>query len=84
MKLVFLGPLADLAGGSDATLPAPTPLDWQQLLSLIAREKGKALADMLLSDRVLVAINGRIVSDKAALSAAEVDEVAFLPPVSGG
>ncbi len=41
-------------------------------------------ADRLRSERVKVAINGVLLADKEALEVCNGDEVAFLPPVSGG
>ena len=35
-------------------------------------------------DRIRLAVNGTLVSDRAAVVLGEGDELAFLPPVSGG
>jgi molybdopterin synthase sulfur carrier subunit len=43
------------------------------------------LADLAgASDKVRVAINGAVLADKTTLAAEDGDEVALLPPVSGG
>ena len=39
---------------------------------------------MLKGERIHVALSGKVLIDKAALYAADGDEVALLPPVSGG
>ena len=78
VRVCFFGPLADLAGASERELPAP--LDWPGLLA----EVGPSLAGQLRDKRVHVACAGKILSDKTALSARDGDEVALLPPVSGG
>ncbi len=75
-RLVFLGKLADLAGGSERVVAAG-PLD--QVLA--ALEPDLALA--LLDERVRTALNGELVGERA-LVLGEDDELAFLPPVSGG
>ena len=80
MRLLFLGKLADLAGSGDCELDTQSALGWAALL---ARLDGP-LAEALRGDQVRVARNGQVVSDKAALSAEPGDEIAFLPPVSGG
>ena len=77
VTLVFLGKLADLAGGERI---APSPLDWRVLLDLLEPE----LAETVAGDGVKMALNGSLLADKTALVAAEGDEIAFLPPVSGG
>jgi molybdopterin synthase sulfur carrier subunit len=78
VKLVFLGRLADLTGVAEREVAAP--LDWSGLLDALQQELGGWLA----SDKVKLAVNGTLLADKMALSAADGDEVALLPPVSGG
>ena len=78
VKLVFLGRLADLAGAPEREVSAP--LDWSGLLDAVQGDLGGWLA----SDKVRLAVNGTILADKAALAARDGDEVALLPPVSGG
>jgi len=74
VKLVFLGKLADLAGAHEKHLPAP--LDWNGLVA--------ALGNALTGEKVKLALNGTVLADKTALLANAGDEVALLPPVSGG
>jgi molybdopterin synthase sulfur carrier subunit len=78
VKLVFLGRLADLAGAPEREVAAP--LDWSGLLDAVQGDLGGWLA----SNKVRLAVNGTILADKAALAARDGDEVALLPPVSGG
>lgn len=78
VRLVFLGKLADLAGVPEQDLPAP--LDWPGLLAALP----VALGEVVGGDKVKLAVNGKLVADKIALVAADGDEVALLPPVSGG
>ena len=78
VKLVFLGKLADLAGASERELP--NPLDWASLLAALEPE----LAEAVEGDKVRIAVNGALLADKASLVASDGDEVALLPPVSGG
>lgn len=80
MKLLFLGKLADIAGGGSQIVDHSGMLDWPGLMTHIAPE----LVQSLESDKVRVAVNGTLVADKYALSIGNEDEVAFLPPVSGG
>jgi len=78
VKLVFLGRLADLAGAPEREVAAP--LDWSGLLDAVQGDLGGWVA----SDKVRLAVNGTVVADKLALRANDGDEVALLPPVSGG
>ena len=78
VKLVFLGKLADLAGAPEKDVPGP--LDWAGLLAALPGPPGEAVQ----GDKVKLAVNGTVLADKTALAAADGDEVALLPPVSGG
>ena len=78
VRILFLGPLQDLAGEAEREVNAP--LDWTGLLEAVGRE----VADQLKEERVNVACAGRVLADKTALFAQDGDEVALLPPVSGG
>ena len=77
-RIVFLGPLRDLAGVDEMDVPAP--LDWSGLLEAVPPTVG----DQLKLERVNIACAGRVLSDKTALCAQDGEEVALLPPVSGG
>ena len=78
MTVVFLGKLADLAGAAEKQVAAP--LDWAGLLGALPGPLGEAVQQ----DRTRMALNGALLADKTALHAADGDEVALLPPVSGG
>ncbi len=75
---MLLGKLADLGGAPTLTLTAP--LDWAGLRAALP----PALAEAVDDPRNRVALNGALLADKAALQAADGDEIALLPPVSGG
>jgi len=78
VRLVYLGRLADLAGAREGEVAGP--LDWAGLLRTLA----PSLAESVRGDRVRLAVNGRVLPDKAALAVKDGDEIALLPPVSGG
>ena len=77
VKVMFLGKLADKAGDE---VELDGPLDWTALLSGLEPE----LAEAVKGDSVKLAHNGNLMSDKATLAASDGDEIALLPPVSGG
>ena len=78
VTILFLGPLRDLAGKQ--ALEVEGPLDWSGLLEAV----GPQVAEQLGEQRVNVACAGKVLADKTQLHAADGDEVALLPPVSGG
>ena len=78
LTLVFLGRLEDVAGGAERTIASVSRL--ADVFSALEPE----LVCALQADRVKLAVNGALVSDPAMLILSDGDELAFLPPVSGG
>lgn len=78
IRVVFLGPLKDVAGADESSLAGP--LDWDGLVDAL----GPNLTWHLHSARVKLALNGAVLADKETLAARDGDEIALLPPVSGG
>lgn len=78
VTIVFLGPLRDMAGKE--TLEVAAPLGWEGLLTAV----GPEVAEQLRQERVNIACRGKVLADKITLDAQDGDEVALLPPVSGG
>ena len=78
VRILFLGPLRDLAGQDDMLVEGT--LDWDRLLETVSPQ----VAAQLCEERVNIACKGRVLADKTALMAEDGDEVALLPPVSGG
>lgn len=78
-KLLFLGRLEDVAGAPDLAIPLQEPTTLADVLLMLP----PTLADALAGPRVRLARNGALV-EAAGLVVAADDELAFLPPVSGG
>jgi len=78
LTLVFLGRLEQAAGAAERKVEAVS-----SLAALLAGFD-PALAAVLDGPKVKVALNGQIVTDRAECVLSDGDEIAFLPPVSGG
>ena len=78
VTVVVLGRLADLAGVGELEMAGP--VDWAALLERLHGAMGEAAS----GERVKLALNGAVLADKTALLARDGDEIALLPPVSGG
>jgi molybdopterin synthase sulfur carrier subunit len=76
-KLVFLGRLADVAGASELVVESGP-------LEAVLAGLDPVLVVALLDERVRIALNGEVLPEPAVITLVEGDELAFLPPVSGG
>jgi molybdopterin synthase sulfur carrier subunit len=76
-RLVFLGRLEDIAGGAESEVPGCT-------LAEIVASLAPDLAAAVTADRIRLAVNGTLITDRSAVVLGDDDELAFLPPVSGG
>lgn len=79
-RLVFLGRLEDLAGAAELTVKADT-------LAALLAGLPQGLRDEMASGKVRLAVNGAVIApatDPATMTLGDGDEVALLPPVSGG
>ena len=80
--VLLFGRLKDAFGASSIALPkgVSTPA---QLRTKLA-ELNPDLATTLSSKSVRIAVNQKLVSEEAAVRISEEDEIALLPPLSGG
>ncbi|MEQ1498280.1 MAG: MoaD/ThiS family protein [Novosphingobium sp.] len=76
-RLVFLGKLADRAGAAEMAVEPG-------LLAGILGGLPAALAVAVLDERVRIALNGELIANPESIELTAGDELAFLPPVSGG
>lgn len=77
---LFLGRLEDVAHAPELHVALEGP----QVLEVVVRRLDPALANAVSDSAVRVAINGALVSQPWETLVGPGDEVAFLPPVSGG
>jgi sulfur-carrier protein len=80
-QLLFFGRLGDLAGGIEREMLLSQPHAITDVIGLL-EPTDQLLASALVEPRVRYAINGAIVDGDALVE--DEDELAFLPPVSGG
>ena len=78
-KLLFLGRLEDLAGVPELEVPLQEPTPLADLLLMVPQSLGGVLAE----DKIKLALNGELCA-REGLVIGNGDELAFLPPVSGG
>lgn len=82
VRLLFFGKLGDLAGGRAHNWALPADVrKISGLINAIATED-KTLGDALKARSVRVVVNEKVAERDAAI--ADGDEIAFLPPASGG
>lgn len=82
-KLLFLGRLEDAAGISEMHVPLIGATALEVLIGQLPAQLAAALGE----PRIRLAINGELVGacrEAGALTISDGDELAFLPPVSGG
>lgn len=79
MRILFFAQLKEAAGRSSLELPAPSPLNTEQLWAELLRQFP---ALERLRRTVRLAKNSEYVGPDATF--ADGDEVALIPPVSGG
>ena len=80
-QLLFFGRLGDLAGGLERCLGLSQPHSVRDVIGLLGATD-RLLGSALEGPRIRYAINGAIVHGDALVE--DEDELAFLPPVSGG
>ena len=76
-KLVFLGRLQDVAGATEREVAVGSLAD---ILATLSPDLALAVTD----ERVRWALNGELIGEHGAIVLSDGDELAFLPPVSGG
>jgi molybdopterin synthase sulfur carrier subunit len=79
-KVLMLGRLRDVAGWRERTLDNP-PATLSALRALLAKDD-PALGEALAGKGVQAAVNKTLTREDAAIGPG--DEIAFLPPMSGG
>jgi molybdopterin converting factor subunit 1 len=80
--VLLFGKLKDAFGA--ASIPLPAGVATAAALRDSLAEANPDLANMLRSKSVRIAVNQTMVADEAAARISAADEIALLPPLSGG
>ncbi|NNE57348.1 MAG: hypothetical protein HKN36_04510 [Hellea sp.] len=81
VKILFLGWLKEKAGGAERQVDLPDMATPEELIAFVA-QGDTALADQLAEPSIRIIINKSILVDKILPDG--IEEVAFMPPLSGG
>ena len=82
---MYLGRLQDLAGSLESSLSFDgDQLDWIRFLENLRQQANAEIAMAAANPTTKLALNGVLQPDKLGLVFRHDDEVALLPPVSGG
>jgi len=85
MKVIYLGKLADIAGQAQSEFHSSSgDFDWPDLVEILRNHVNEAIGSAVADESTRVAVNGSLLPDKTYFVAKNGDEVALLPPVSGG
>lgn len=82
IKVLFFAQLADFAGRDSLEIKCPDKLTPVKLVQLLQEELPEALTDALIDETAMVSANKVMIAWNDVI--ADGDEVAFLPPFSGG
>lgn len=80
-KILFLGWLKDKAGGPERHTDLPAMTATEELIAFVAGDDSD-LAEQLAEPSIRIIINKSILADKILPEI--INEVAFMPPLSGG
>lgn len=80
--VLLFGRLKDAFGA--ASIPLPDGVTTAAALRARLAELHPQIADQVTAKSVRIAVNQKLVVDEAAASLSATDEIALLPPLSGG
>lgn len=81
-QVLLFGRLKDAFGA--ASIPLPEGVATAAALRTMLAEANPDLADMLRLKSIRIAVNQTLVADEIATQIGPKDEIALLPPLSGG
>jgi molybdopterin converting factor small subunit len=81
-QVLLFGRLKDTFGA--AFIPLPSGVSTAASLRAALADQNPDLAEMLRSKSVRIAVNQTLIADEATARISATDEIALLPPLSGG
>lgn len=85
LRVLFLGRLQDVAGRSESEFVSGSgDFDWSDLVAILENHVNPEISAAAADAANKVALNGVLQTDREGLRFRDGDEVALLPPVSGG
>ena len=85
IRVLYLGRLQDVAGRPESEFGSSSgDLDWSDLVAVLEDHVNPAIAATASDPQIKIAVNGKVQVDREGLVFKHGDEVALLPPVSGG
>ncbi len=82
VEVLFFASLRDVIGAAGISLELPDPAGQRELLAVLAERLPNAAIIALQAENVRVSVNQQLVSQAQTYS--DGDEIAFLPPITGG
>ena len=82
VRVLFFASLRDAVGVDQLNLPLPNPVNLEALLGLLAAELEDSALVALRAENVRLAVNQELTTGPVLVRPG--DEVAFMPPVTGG
>ena len=82
VKVRFFAALRERLGTESLDLPVSTSIDLNGLLGLIQQRLGDRAIEVLRAPTVRVALNKEFVTHECLIR--DGDEIAFMPPITGG
>jgi molybdopterin synthase sulfur carrier subunit len=79
---LFFASLKDSLGRDEHLLEMNAPMELSIFIDRLAAELGAAAREVLTAESVRIAVNQQLLNDTVRIC--DGDEVAFLPPVTGG
>ncbi len=80
--LLFFGRLGDMAGGVEREFSLPEPETKLKTILDVLNREDLVLGAALRDPSTRIAVNGEIVTEMGCIK--DCDEIAFMPPFSGG
>ena len=81
--ILFFGRLKDVAGTSQLVFPGDSNMDIPTLIGTLGASNPE-LEDALRRPEIKIAINQEMLAGSEGITVCPDDEIAFMPPLSGG